>query len=47
MTETYSVKVTCEYYVIVEADSEEDALKKATEEEYDISDLQNFYYEIE
>lgn len=42
----YEIKVTCEYYVNVEADSDDEALELAIDEEYDLSDLQNFYYEI-
>lgn len=42
----YTVKVTCEYYVDVEADSDDEALKKAVSADYNASDLQNFEYEI-
>ena len=43
----YQVKITCEYYVDVEAENEEEAREAAIESDYDLSDLQNFYYEIE
>ena len=42
----YQVKVTCEYYVDVEAENEEEAREAAIESDYDLSDLQNFYYEV-
>ena len=42
---TYSVKVTCEYYVEVEAESKDEALAKAIDADYEICDLQNFEYE--
>ena len=43
----YTVKVNCEYYVEVDAESEDEALDLAVEADYSISDLQNFYYEID
>jgi len=42
----YEVKVTCEYYVAVVADSPGHALELAVEEEFSISDLQQFEYNI-
>ena len=42
----YEVKVTSEYYVEVEAETEEEALELAVDEEYQLSDLQNFQYEV-
>ena len=47
MNNSYTVKVTCEYYVDVEATNEDEALDKAVEANYEICDLQNFSYEVE
>jgi hypothetical protein len=44
---TYKVKVTCEYYVDVEAHDDDEALELAIEADYNLSDLQNFDYEVE
>ena len=44
---TYSVKVTCEYYVEVEAESKDEALAKAIDADYELCDLQNFDYTID
>ena len=44
---TYTVKVTCEYYVDVNAESESGALELAIDADYEICDLQNFEYEVE
>jgi hypothetical protein len=43
----YTIKVTCEYYVDVEAENEEQACDLAIEEEYDLGDLQNFNYYVD
>lgn len=43
---TYEVKVTCEYYVDVVAETTEEALELAVDEEYQLGDLQNFQYEV-
>lgn len=43
----YKVKVTCEYYVDVEAETEEEALENAVDAPYEIYHLQNFEYEID
>lgn len=43
----YTVKVTCEYYVVVEAENESEAIDEAISANYEISDLQNFDYFIE
>ena len=44
---TYTVKVTCEYYVEVDAESEAEAVKIAHAADYDVCDLQNFEYKID
>lgn len=44
---TYVVKVECEYYVEVEADSESQALENAVEADYSLGSLQNFNYSID
>lgn len=44
---TYVVKVECEYYVEVEADSESQALESAVEADYSLGSLQNFNYSID
>jgi len=43
----YVVKVECEYYVWVEANSEEEALELAVDANYSVGDLQNFQYSID
>lgn len=43
----YTVKVTCEYYVEVEAKDEAEAKQKAISANYELSDIQNFKYEVE
>lgn len=43
----YTIKVTCEYYVVVEALSEGEAIMEAIKTEYSVNDLQNFHYEID
>jgi len=42
----YNVKITCEYYVDIIAETEGEALNNAIGIEYDSSDFQNFKYEI-
>ena len=42
----YTIRVTCEYDVVVEAETEEEALDLAVEEEYEIWQLNNFEYEV-
>lgn len=42
-----TVRVTCEYSVEVEAESEEPALEIAVDADYEIYHLHNFEYEIE
>ena len=43
---TFKIKVTCEYYVDVEAENKDEALEKAIDADYELCDLQNFEYEI-
>ena len=43
----YRVRVTCEYEVNVNAESEEEALELAEDADYEIYWLNNFDYEIE
>lgn len=43
---TYEIKVNCEYYVEVEAESKDEALELAIEAEYELHDLQHFEYTV-
>ena len=46
----YEIKVTCEYYVEIEAETEDEAIDIASTGEgqggYSLSDLQDFEYEV-
>ena len=44
---TYTVRVTCEYYVDVNAESEDEALELAIDADYELNDLQDFDYTID
>lgn len=43
----FIIKVECEYYVEVEAETAEAALENAVAADYDVGDLQNFYYSVD
>jgi len=44
---TYRIKVTCEYYVDVNAETKAEALEIAIDADYELCDLQNFEYETD